>query len=130
MKRCNIRTNINGATIVTYEGEDGFSLDGTNGNVFVRIPKFTIRRYIENGYEYRVIGDPTAPVHEAFIENGKELDEIFIGAFESYINTDDKLCSIAGVIPTSNALPATFLEKAQANGSNYSLYDMRSVDAI
>lgn len=128
MKRCNIKTNNAGATIVIYEGEDGFSLDGSNGDVFVRIPKFKISRYKDDEYEYRVIG--VGNTHEAFIENGNELDEIFIGAFEGYINADNKLKSIAGVIPTSNEYPSTFLEKAKANGNNYSLYDNRCVDVI
>ncbi len=130
IKRCNIKTNANGASVITYEGEDGFALDGSNGDVFVRIPKFNILRYVEDGYEYRVIGVPGTPVHEAFIENGKVLDEIFVAAFEGYIDSNGKLRSIAGVIPTSNEVPATFLSAATANGSNYSLYDIRCVDAI
>lgn len=130
IKRCNIKANANGAAIVTYEGETGFALDGTNGDVFVRIPKFNVLRYKADGYEYRVIGAPGAPVHEAFVENGKELDEIFIGAFEGYIDTGDKLRSIGGVIPSSNETADVFLSDAQANGDNYSLYDSRCVDAL
>ena len=129
IKRCNIKANTNGAPVVTFEGESGFALDGTNGDVFVRIPKFAYERYIENGYEYRVISRFGTP-HPAFIEDGKELDEVFISAFEGYIDTGNKLRSIGGVIPSSNETPQTFLDDAQANGSNYSLYDSRCVDLV
>ena len=127
MKRCNIKTNANGASIVTFEGETGFTLDGSNGDVFVRIPKFKTDHYVENGYEYVVIGD--GYVHPAFIEDGVELDEIFVGAFEASI-VSNALYSKAGIIPANNLTAAEFLAAAKARGSQYTLADMRSVDAI
>lgn len=130
IKRCNIKANANGAKIVTFEGETGFALDGTNGDVFVRIPKFYIEKYKKNGYEYRTISSVGSIVHPAFVEDGKEIDEIFVGAFEGYIDSNNKLTSIAGVIPTSNVTAQTFLTSAQSKGDSYSLYDMRCVDAI
>lgn len=130
IKRCNIKKNANGAEIVTFEGESGFALDGSNGDVFVRIPKFFYERYIKDGYEYRIISESGMNVHPAFIENGIVLDEIFISAFEGYIDSNNELRSIGGVIPSSNEYPQTFLTYAQANGSNYSLYDSRCVDLI
>lgn len=130
IKRCNISQNANGAKIVTFEGETGFALDGTNGDVFVRIPKFYCERYQEDGYEYRVISGTGESVHPAFVEDGTELNEIFVGAFEGFVGSDNKLHSKGGVIPTSNITPQDFLDKAQANGSEYSLYDMRCIDAI
>ena len=129
IKRCNIKKNENGAEIVTFEGESGFSLYGTNGDVFVRIPKFYYDRYRKDGYEYRVISENGLNVHPAFIENGEVLDEIFISAFEGYIS-NNKLRSLGGVLPTSNIVPSGFLTAAQENGIHYSLYDSRCVDAI
>lgn len=129
MKRCNIKTNSAGAKIVTFEGETGFALDGTNGDVFVRIPKFYYERYKENGYEYRVVSATGSFVHPAFVEDEKVLDEIFVGAFEGHIN-NNALVSMAGVIPTSNETSQTFLTAAQNKGDGYSLYDMRCVDAV
>lgn len=129
MKRCNITINANGSHIMTYEGENGFALDGSNGDVFVRIPKFGVNKYKKNGNQYVVIS-PNAPTHPAFIEDGKEIDEIFVGAFEGYKDANGKLHSISGVVPTSNEIPADFLTFATANGKGYSLYDMRTVDAI
>lgn len=127
MKRCNIKTNSNGANIVTFEGEAGFALDGSNGDVFVRVPKFKADHYIENGYEYLVIGEGS--VHPAFIENGVELDEIFIGAYEASGDSTE-IYSKSGVIPANNITPQGFLDGAQAKGTCFSLYDMRCVDAL
>lgn len=127
IKRCNIKVNDNGAKIVTFEGETGFALDGSNGDVFVRIPKFKTINYNENNYEYIVIGD--GYVHPAFIEDGVELDEIFIGAFEASL-VSNALYSKGGVIPANNLTGAEFLAYAKSRGANYTLYDMRAVDAV
>lgn len=129
IKRCNIKVNLNGAKIVVFEGEDSFTLDGSNGDVFVRIPKFSVKKYLKDGYEYRIISSDSDNIHPAFIEDGKELNEIFISAFEGY-NQDGKLRSIANVIPTNNITPSEFLSKAIANGVGYSLFDNRCVDLI
>ena len=130
MRRCNIRRNENGSQAVVFEGEAGFALDGTNGDVFVRIPKFYYERYRKEGYEYRVISSSGQKPHPAFVEDGKELDEIFISAFEGYKGSDGKLHSYGGVIPTCNFTAQEYLTFAQANGVNYSLFDMRCVDAV
>lgn len=127
MKRCNIKTNANGASVVTFEGETGFALDGSNGDVFVCIPKFKTDHFVKDGYEHIVIGD--GYVHPAFIEDGEELDEIFIGAFEAS-GDSSALFSRGGVIPANNITGASFLAGAKARGTKYSLYDMRCVDAL
>lgn len=130
IKRCNIKQNANGAEVVTFEGETGFSLDGSNGDVFVYIPKFYYERYQTGGYEYRVISAIGTNPHPAFVEDGKELDALYIGAFEGKIDAGGKLRSIGNVLPTNNTTAPDFLSAAQANGGNYSLYDNRCVDAV
>lgn len=131
MKRCNIKQNANGASIVTFEGETGFATDGTNGDVFVYVPRFNYERYTSGGYEYHVISGPgsDAPVHEAFIDGDKILDGIYLGAYEASIS-GSKLHSVSGVIPGNNIVPADFLTYAQANGDNYSLYGIKEVSAV
>ncbi len=130
MVRCNVKEGANGEDIITYEGEPGFALDGSNGNVFVRIPKFSVQKYTEDGYEYRVITGDDTQLHPAFIEDGKVLDAIYVGAFEGSMSTDEKLSSVGGVIPANNYTPIEFLSAAQGNGVRYTLYDNRSVDAL
>lgn len=130
IRRCNKLVNSKGAVIITYEGEEGFSLDGSNGDVFVEIPKFYYNKYFKDGYEYRVISSQGLNVHPAFIEDGRELDAIYVGAFEGYKDEEGKLRSYGGVMPTSNLTPAEFLSAAKLNGEGTTLLDMRTVDAI
>lgn len=129
IRRCNVQ--INGSKVVViYEGEPGFSLDGSNGDVFVRIPKFYVEKYKSEGYSYRVISATGTRPHPAFIEDGRELDAIYVGAYEGYIGGDSLLHSIAEVVPSSNILAQDFLEAAQRRGAQYTLYDMRTVDML
>ncbi len=99
-----------------------------DGDIFVRIPRFGVERYVEDGYEYRVISDD-APTHPLFIEDGLELDEVYIGAFEACVE-DSLLYSRPDVYPASNFTPQEFLAMSRARGNNYSIYDMRACDAL
>ena len=130
IKRCVIKTTNSGDVEIIYEGLPGFSLDGSKGDVFVRIPKFCYEHYIKDGYEYRVVSKVGETVHPAFIENGCVLDDIFIAAFEGYVDEDDALWSKEGVIPSSNHTGEYFLNSALRKGENYTLYDNRAVDAL
>lgn len=127
MRRCNIRVTDNGAKVVVYEGEDGFALDGSNGDVYVRIPKFKTNRYTQDGRMYVVIGE--GYTHPLFIENGVELDEVFVGAYEAS-KEDNALYSKIGVIPANNTVGNDFLNAAKARGNGYTLFDMRATDAL
>lgn len=130
IKRCNINTTADGQRIIIYEGSPGFSLEGSNGDVFVRIPRFCFEHYIKDDYEYRIISRNGDTIHPAFIERGEVLDEIFIAAFEGFIDEAGLLSSRGGVIPTSNQTGQFFLDAATKKGCNYTLYDNRAIDAI
>ncbi|MGN0491086.1 hypothetical protein [Ruminococcus sp.] len=86
IRRCNLTVDADGKKTITYEGEDGFALDGSNGNVMVEIPKFYSYREVINGEEIWVItGEPKSgfTVEPAFIgSDGKELDYIYVGAYQ------------------------------------------------
>lgn len=129
IKRCNIK-RLGEETIITFDDDPSFSVDGSNGDVFVKIPKFYVEKYVEDGYEYRVICGKGDKPHPAFIENGKELDAVYVSAFEGYMGKDSLLRSIANVIPTSNITAQQFLDAAHKRGPQYTLYDMRTVDML
>ena len=129
IRRCNVRMEA-GTPVITFDDEPGFALDGSNGDVMVHIPKFYVEKYVEDGYEYRVVSGKGDRPHPAFIEDGRELDAVYIGAFEGYMGTDSLLRSVAGVIPASNITAQRFLEAAQQRGPQYTLYDMRCVDML
>lgn len=131
IKRCNVVKSENGFESIVFEGENGFALDGSNGDVFVRIPRFSVERYIKDGYEYRVISSDDEHIHPAFIEGGDVLDAIYVSAFEGwYDSNEQKLYSIGGVIPSSTISGKDFLKGAQSKGRNYTLYDNRAVDLV
>ena len=97
-KRCNVS---DGGTINAYYGDEGYTEDGSNGQVMVYQPKFYYlvcpleydRQETGYGYHlrkanYYVTDKPRAgfKVHPAFYDaNGNELDYIFIGAYEGSI---------------------------------------------
>lgn len=129
IRRCNVRRH-DGHTIITYDDDPAFRTDGSQGDVFVRIPKFYVEKYVDGGYEYRVVSGKGERPHPAFIENGHELDAVYVSAFEGHIGPDSLLRSLAGVIPTTNITAQQFLEAAQRRGPQYTLYDMRTVDLL
>lgn len=129
IRRCNVRRE-NGQTTVIYDDDPRFALDGSQGDVFVRIPKFCVEKFVLNGYEYRVVSRDGSRPHPAFIEDGHELDAVYVSAFEGYIGADSLLRSVAGVIPTSNITAQQFLDAARRRGPQYTLYDMRTVDML
>ncbi len=100
-----------------------------DGDVFVRIPKCCVDRYIEDGYEYRVVSRSGGTVHPAFIEDGNEVEAIYVGAYEGYVK-DGMLYSVPDVIPSSDYTPEEFLAMAQRRGTGYTLYDLRTVDLL
>lgn len=121
MKLCNVTVNPNGTKTVTYEGEDGFATDGSNGNVMVQIPKFYSKRVVKNGYEEiwisgtRYEGYVLDPV---FVKDGKELDYVFIGAYLG-AEQNGKIVSQSNTYPTVNLTYGKTLEMAKNNGAGY-----------
>lgn len=143
-RRCNLADN---GTVNAYYNEAGYTEDGSNGQVMVEQPKFwykvvplvlekrgkveikdgdKVTATFDGDYDitrkvrYYVSGHPKSgfKVHPAFIKDGKELDKIYVSAFEAsiydasaskYITDDmlaadtaaDKLSSISGVKPVS-----------------------------
>lgn len=124
MRRCNLNF-ANGKKVVTYEGETGFSLNGSNGNVMVEIPKFYSRRErVANNEYWAITGEPKSgfAVEPAFVVNGVEQDHIYVGAYNS--TTDS---SLGGVFSFSGKLP-TVNKSLQNFVNEYSNYDLQSYD--
>ncbi len=120
IRRCNLTTLPSGAKKIIYKGENGYLTDGSNGDVMLEIPMFGYERQIKNGYEYRTISRTGMNPHPAFVDNGKILDKIYIGAYEGS-KIDNKLMSISGVLPLENETAQYMLNLAKSKGSGYSL---------
>ena len=143
MKRCNLADD---GTVNAYYDEPEFKWDGSNGQVMVEIPKFYYK--VENDEEngdniYRWWVSPYDlegyEVHPAFIRDGEEKDYIYFAAFEGWVDTDDKLHSIANKQPTTDedgniseddGTIVDFRNYAQARGGNWEQRDFLTTSAI
>jgi hypothetical protein len=161
-----VRCNMIDGEVVAYEGSPEYIEDGSNGDVMVEIPKFWYKvnplrtEDVEIGEGIQlleaewIIADrpyPSYKVHPAFIRNGKEVDKIYVGAFEACLldavykvyDTDDslpgnasvdKLCSISGVKPASGKNKTLSLltsrQMTKNKGEGYCVFDFSSLSAI
>lgn len=126
--------NIDSMDKITYRGEKGFSYDGSNGNVFVELPKWYVKRYQDATHEYLYISKVPKEGYEiepSFIEGTQILDKIYIGAYDGYVSNEKKLVSWSGTYPTTNLPLSTFRNYARANGSfRYGVIDIRTIIAL
>lgn len=123
IKRCNVVVSSDGTRSVTYEGETGFALDGSNGNVMVEIPKFySMRKRIGNTETLAISGEPKSGfnVEPAFLVNGKEQDFIYVSCYHQSE-------SLNGVYSYTNSIPTTLKTMnqniAELGQSNLQSYD-------
>lgn len=130
IKLCNVRKAPDGTHTVTYSSAPGFRLDGTNGNVMVEIPKHYSRRYAKDGYEYRLVAaEPCAGfiVDPAFVEDGREIAKVYVGAYEAHLRADGTMESVSGVYPSVDRTRSEFRTAAKANGPGYGMFDLRTL---
>jgi hypothetical protein len=110
--RCNVAAD---GTINAFYGDNGYTEDGSNGQVMFYQPKFYYERIpmkIEPGINGTIIRkealllSPVAQtgfkIHPLFMgDNGEELDYVLLPEYEGSLE-NDKLMSIAGKKPLSN----------------------------
>jgi len=143
INRCNVADD---GTINAYYGDDGYTEDGSNGQVMVKIPKFYYKVTPDSdggldGVRIRKctweITDSSLggyTLHPAFYDvNGNEIDYFLYGAFDavgqnfagtygtSYNTTSDKLSSVAGssMLPTNSLTRATARTMATNRGTGW-----------
>ncbi len=109
------------------------------GNVFVRIPKFYILK--DEGEDYFKWAVSQTKYGEDWylpwcfwdFDNEEELPYVDVGAYEASLE-DDKLASVAGVMPLVNTNIVEFREYAEANNTGglrgYQQYDVHVHDII
>ena len=123
MKLCNVKVDYDGNESITMEGEKGFKIDGSNGNVMVRIPKFYSMRIVKNNCEYLWIsgsaheGYSVDPIFEN--DDGSYADYVYISAYFGAEN-NNKIISVSGSYPTLMLTYGETLEYASNNGSGFS----------
>lgn len=129
IRRCNVAVNKNGTRDITYEGENGFSVDGSNGSVYVEIPKFYSKRSYINGEEAWEISGTKHEGFElepAFQIGGKELDTIYVSAYEC--TNGSEYASVSGAETATNKSLAEF--RAIAHNEGAVCFDYAALHAI
>ena len=119
MRRCNLYFNEDGKKVVIYEGEEGFALDGSNGNVMVEVPKFySMRERIGDNEIWAITGEPKSgfAVEPAFVVNGKEQDYVYVGAYNSSAALDDTVFSYSGARPEVDRTLVQYIDDFDAAG--------------
>jgi hypothetical protein len=105
------------------------------GNVFIRIPKFYVRK--TDGAAYKT-WQVSRWKHPGFylpwcfwdFANSQEIDYVDIGKYKASLAAGDKLASVAGVYPLINKNIVEFRGYAQANGQGYQQMDIHAHDAL
>jgi hypothetical protein len=88
---------------VTYEGEDGFAVDGECGDIMVEIPMHYVKREMRDGYEYIWISGKQREgytIDPSFVTAEGVNKNLYIGAYLSSIETEAKqISSVSGTHP-------------------------------
>ena len=122
IKRCNLNMK-NGVPKVTFEGENGYATDGTNGNVMVRIPEFYFSRTREGSIERWLI---SAYPYAGFMK----FKETYIGAYQGSESDSGKF-SVTGRTPlTSHGLLNGYGEFTGSFFEDYAEYNLVPFDFI
>ena len=119
MRRCNLSFTADGKKVITYEGESGFALDGSNGNVMVEIPKFySMRERIGNMEIWAITGEPKSGfnVEPAFVVDGVEQDFVYVGAYDAADLLDGAYYSYSGTYPLTRKTLSQFITDFSAVG--------------
>lgn len=121
MKLCCMGIDENGEFRITYEGEAGFSLDGTAGNVMVEIPKFYVKRVVDGDTEQIWISGTQHSgyvLDPVFVDAGVEKDHVYVGAFAG-VEQDGVLYSRSGSYPAVNISYENVRAMARQSGEGF-----------
>jgi hypothetical protein len=116
MWRCTIDPATNNPVYGTNARGDGLTLDGTEGNVFVSIPKFYVKAAFDGtAYRWWISPTPLAgfELHPAFLQRGgTKVNKIYVSAYDAAGYLDDsafKLKSATGLTPVTGGVSYTDL---------------------
>lgn len=105
------------------------------GNVFVRIPRFYIRK--TDGVGYKTWQISRQPFTGAYLPwcfwdftNSRTLDYTYVGKYNATLGAGDKLESKSGKAPLVSKNIVQFRGYAEANGGTYQQLDIHAMDVI
>jgi hypothetical protein len=161
MKRCLLNTDgtinyfLNPSDSTQKLDGSASTLDGSDGNVMVQIPKFYFK-YVKNGttHNYNISDLPLAgyQLHPAFFKNGEIVDYRYIGAYDACFldatdstfksgtnladmtanidTANDLLASVSGIYPLVGVTRAEARSLASNVGTGWRQVDFWLISAI
>lgn len=135
IRTCNVRI-VNGKKLITYEGETGFTRDGTNGNVMVEIPAFYVyRERIGTTEKWLISGTEQGgfELHPWFRNaDGTKAEFRYYGAYDaSSVNAENAVFSCSGVAPFQyKSTQTTAVFDALIEGSGFSRNNILALSAV
>ncbi len=129
IKLCNI---VNGE-VVAYEGDSGFASDGTNGDVFVEVPKFYVKRVADEFYDTISISGVCHEgfeIDSAFLGKNGELDKVYVAAYITSVDDNKNTVSVSGTSPVFTLAPDELAAKAEAKGEGYGEIDYATLSML
>ena len=133
--RCNVADD---GTINAFYGQNGYTEDGSNGQVMVYQPKFYYKRIIRQAEEIakgKIVRHETLLISPSPINGfklapifGDDLDYVLLPAFDAGL-VNSKLTSISGVNPVNNITVAQAETYAKARGNGWHIMNMAAESA-
>ena len=129
MRTCNVQ-RVNTVTKITYENEKDFN---RNIDTFEEIPLFYMKRYFQDGYDYRLIsqtkydGFSPAPM---FLEGDSLKKKVYIAVYETSIDDKGIARSVTGKIPASGMTLNEFRKIHTTKGTGFSTVDVRTIMSL
>jgi hypothetical protein len=127
MKRCVVKDSgevayyLDPSDSTLKENGDTATIDGTDGQVMVQVPKFYYKHtYTSNLHSWQISlsEEDGFAVHPAFIKNGVEVDHRYFGAYEAS-SASSKMGSASGTTPAASKTRTTFRTEAAARGTGW-----------
>ena len=127
MKRCVVKDSgevayyLDPSDSTLKENGDTATIDGTDGQVMVQVPKFYYKHtYTSNLHSWQISlsEEDGFAVHPAFIKNGVEVDHRYFGAYEAS-SASSKMGSVSGQCAAVSKTRTTFRSEASARGTGW-----------
>ena len=127
MKRCVVKDSgevayyLDSSDSTLKENGDTATIDGTDGQVMVQVPKFYYKHtYTSNLHSWQISlsEEDGFAVHPAFIKNGVEVDHRYFGAYEAS-SASSKMGSVSGQCAAVSKTRTTFRSEASARGTGW-----------
>ena len=138
MKRCVLKDSgevayyLDSSNSTLKDNGDAATLDGTDGQVMVQIPKFYHKHTFSgttHSWYISLSEEDGFTVHPAFIKNGVEVAHRYMGAYEAS-SASSKMGSASGAYPAVSKTRTVFRAEAAARGTGWRQVDFYLHSAI